>query len=187
MTKYFLFLMITSFFICSPSIAKNNFSFGYRLDYATSKLKASEIDSAFPEFNSGHTSAFFFRNFLSDSIFLEIGPGAWNSENATAQFTYQYNSLGLGYQTGDKFIFELGLSLGAGLMAITTGSKTIGEVQTSGTILRDEVSLGIAHIGFGYRFGDWTFLLDARQISFFNEKFSKLDGIAAGLSILTNL
>lgn len=178
-----LFVSLVVNLFVSVAFCKDDNYFGYRLNYSTQKLKASEISSAFPDFSNGHTSSFFFRRPVAKNLLFEVAPGAGNVEDSQAQYTYQYNTLGLIYTTGKSFVFETGGSIGAGLFAITTGDNKIGEVQSAGTILRKEAGLYTVHIALGTSIGGSVFLIDIRQIGFFDKDFSKLNGLTAGVLI----
>lgn len=189
MNKYFMkvicFLILL--FVASQSQAGSNYIFGYRLDYATKDIKASQIDSAFPDFNQGHTSAFFLRRTFGSNFYFEVGPGAWNSEKDAAQLTYQYNSIGLGAMSGGSIFFDLGLHLGAGLLSLSSGNQKIGEIQTAATVFRNEVGLYMANAGIGYKFGDWSLVAEVRHIGFFEKIVKNLDVTTAGVVIMTSL
>jgi hypothetical protein len=159
------------------------YSFGYRLDYATAPLDAFKVNGAFPEFNSGHTSAFFFRKFFNKELYLEIAPGAWSSETENSQFTFQYSTVGLGYQGGDAFIFDVGASIGGALFVISTGNQKVGEIQTSATVLRKDSPLYTVQVGGGYNFGEVSLLLNLRYFGFLDNDLSKLNNLAAGFSV----
>ena len=178
-------LLLISF--STSALARGGYSFGYRLDFATSSLNASNINKAFPDFESGHTSAFFFRKFFDQSYYAEIAPGAWNSVSGNSQFTFQYSTLGIGYQAGESFIFDLGASLGEGLIALTTGGQSLGKIQTSSTVLRKDSTIYTLQAGGGYKFGDYSILFNLRYFGFIDSDFSKLNNLAAGFSVAMKL
>jgi|GEM_PF-1310033 len=178
--RFSLLLLIMS---AGATAAESNYRFGYRLDYAVSPLKTSRINSEFSDLSSGHSSAFYVERRLVDGLALSMGPGAWNSESASQQFTLQYNSLGLMWRSGTaKPFLEAGADIGAGLAALSTGAGTLGEVQSPATVLRGLTGMYMLHMGIGAALGDWNLVLEARHFGFFGDAFSKLSSLTAGLS-----
>lgn len=159
------------------------YSFGYRLDFQTGKLKANEINSNFPEFKSGHTSAFYFRKYFDKSFYVETAPGAWNSEEGNSQFTFQYNTLGAGLQFGEDYILDIGANVGAGLFVLSTGAEPLNQLQTSATLLRRDSALYTLQVGAGRKWGDWYGLINLRYFGFFDSELSHLNNLGGGFSI----
>lgn len=177
-----LLIVLFSLIALENALAEG-YSFGYRLDFQTGTLKANEINSNFPEFKSGHTSAFYFRKYFDNSIYVETAPGAWNSEEGTSQFTFQYNTFGAGLQFGGDYILDVGANVGAGLFALSTGAEPLNKLQNSATLLRKDSPLYTAQVGVGRKWNDWYALLNLRYFGFFDTELSQLNNLTGGFSI----
>lgn len=183
MKSFLVTLSIMCSLAYSEAALAGSYSFGYRLDFQTGKLSADQINPNFPEFKSGHTSAFFFRKYFGNSVYVETAPGAWNSEEGNSQFTFQYNTIGAGVQLGDDYLVELGANVGAGLFVLSNGAEPLNQLQTSATLLRKDSMLYTLNAGIGRRWNEWSVLLNVRYFGFVDDDLSHLNNLGAGLSV----
>jgi len=175
---------------CSiASAADSGLRLGYRLGFSFIPLNASKIDAGFLDLRSGHTSAFYIERFLSDSIYIAMSPGAWNSEQSNnTQFTIQYNLVSMGYKGTGRVFANFGSGVGAGIFSLTgSSSSELGTLQT-GTALRSTSFMWTGHFGVGYRSqANWDYILEVRNFGFFHDQFSKLNALTAGFSVSTKI